>query len=173
MKFKTALLTSLLTGFVLLISGCGSIERFNTEMDIASDRLDTGLGNSFNRITSTHRDYKFLQETGGILVRAPQLQADGSYFLPVIVDVSGASNITRTPVKYNAEIAVKQIGYSADKTTPNRLFIYIETCWPSENSPSPVAKGLNIGKLATGSYTVEYLNSDRSTVMIGGFQIAK
>lgn len=157
---------------LLVFTGCRSTEEVSTQIDIAGDRLDLGMGNLISRITHIHRDYQFLQETGGILVQAPQLQPDGTYFLPVYADVSGASNITRTPVRYNAEIAVREIGFSADKFDPSRLYVHIKTAYPTKEIASPVTRGRNIGELSGGRYTLEYLNSDGSTVALGGFEIA-
>lgn len=152
-------------------AGCSS-DRVATELDIASDRIDMGMTNMLGAISSTHRDYDFLLDTGGILVSAPVPEKDGTYFLPIKADVSGASNITRRPIKYHAKIAVREIVVRQGKGHANRLYIYLKTAWPTKEAPSPVTRGVNIGLLEAGRYTIEYLNRDGSTVMLGGFSIS-
>lgn len=167
--FFSALLLALTAG---VFTGCGaSREHIAAEFDIASKRLDTGVGSLIRGVSSTHRDYQFLLDAGGILVQAPVKEANGTYFLPVRADVSGASNITRQPVAYHAKIAVADLVFTPDEKDASRMYLYIETGWPTKEAPSPVTRGKNIGKLAPGKYTLEYLNRDGSTVMLGGFTI--
>ena len=124
-----------------------------------------------SKVTETHRDYSFIQEVGGMRVSAPELQEDGSFFLPLALDVSGASRVTHEPKKYHAKIAIKDVHVEPSKTNSNRLFIFVETAWPGKLAVSPRTRGVKMGTLSAGQYTLEYLNRDESTVFLGKFTI--
>ena len=161
----------ILTLISILCSACGSsFSNFSSGAKRHYAEAKGQLSGMFSKVTATHRDYDFIQETGGMIIKMPYLLKEG-WYLPVKANVSGASDVTHRATKQHANIAVKEVVARQDKVEPNRLYIFIKTSWPSDEYPSPVSQGVMLGKLKPGLYTVEYYNKDASTVDLGSFEI--
>ena len=103
-----------------------------------------------------------IQSVGGLRVGNPVKQIDGTIFLPVICNVSGLDTITVKPTMLNSAFVVKKI---AAKYRKDRILIQVVTC-VVDNKHVSATKGIGLGKPKKGSYQVEYLNPDGSTVLL-------
>ena len=48
-------------------------------------------------LNATHQDWSFIQKLGGMEIGELKALPNGEYFLPVKVDISGATTVTRKP----------------------------------------------------------------------------
>lgn len=103
-----------------------------------------------------------IQSIGGLRVENPVTQTDGTIFLPVICNVSGLETITVKPTMLNSALVVKKI---TAKCRKDRIPIQVVTC-AVDNKHVSSTKGVDLGKPTKGSYQVEYLNPDGSTVFL-------
>jgi hypothetical protein len=101
-----------------------------------------------------------IQSVGGLRVDEPVRQPDGSVFLPVVCNISGLDTITVKPIMINSAWVVKKI---AVKCRKDRIQIQVVTC-VADNKHTSVTRGVVLGEMPAGTYQVEYLNPDGSTV---------
>ena len=115
-------------------------------------------------VTSSHRDWKFIQSVGGIRLSA----TSESEHIPVYCDVSGLAPATPGPTSINSALAVKQERY---KLRGKTIQYWIVTCVFTENYRTRTTKGIRIPGLADGEYSFEYLNPDGTTVEVGKIEV--
>ncbi len=120
-----------------------------------------------------HRSYDFLERAGGILVFDPAKQADGTYFLPILVDVSGKSDVTVKPTVNSPDLGIREIVVGRHREDPSRILVFVHTAPISKDAPTPISRGIHIGKLTPGKYTVEYIDLGGATTVLRKFAIAQ
>ena len=113
-------------------------------------------------ITSRGQSWETIQSMGGLRVNDPVMRDDGTFFLPVVCNVSGLDTITVKPTAINSALVVRKIATRIKKHT---IQIQIVTC-VVDNRHTSCTKGVEIGSLQRGTYQVEYLNPDGMTVPI-------
>jgi hypothetical protein len=111
-------------------------------------------------LTARRQPWTVIQSVGGLRVDEPVRQPDGSVFLPVVCNISGLDTITVKPTMINSAWVVKKI---AVKCRKGRIQIQVVTC-VADNKHTSVARGVVLGEMPAGTYQVEYLNTDGSTV---------
>ena len=83
-------------------------------------------------------------------------------------DVSGLNKFSHKPVLVNSALTVKEVG---KKITDSMIQIYVVTTITSDKYPSPEISGVDISGIEKGTYRVEYLNSDGSSVYLSDVEI--
>ena len=120
-------------------------------------------------LTSHGQSWEMIQSVGGLRVENPVKQIDGTIFLPVICNVSGLDTITVKPTAINSALVVRKI---AVKQRKEKIQIQVVTC-VVDNKHTSVAKGVSLGKMPEGTYQLEYLNPDGTTVNLKEVKIMK
>lgn len=110
-----------------------------------------------------------MQSVGGLRVDAPVVEADGSTYLPLLCDVSGLQTITVKPTAMNSSQVVRQIVVQRRK---EKIQLQVVT-GVADNQRASVVRGVSLGRVPEGEYPLEYLNPDRSTVMLKEVKILK
>jgi len=108
-----------------------------------------------------------IQSVGGLRVDNPVTQDDGSVFLPVVCNVSGLEAITVKPTTLNSGLVVRKI---KSKVLQNKIQIQVVTCVVDKKHTS-ISKGVSLGKIKPGTYQVEYLNPNKSTIKLRKIEI--
>ena len=108
-----------------------------------------------------------IQSVGGLRVDDPMVQTDGTVFLPVLCNVSGLETITVKPTMINSALVVRKIATQCRK---DRIHLQVVTC-VVDNKHTSVTKGVDLGVLTKGTYQVEYLNPDGTTVNVRKIEI--
>jgi hypothetical protein len=113
--------------------------------------------------TSNHIDWPFIQSVGGISVGTPKQIESGIWNIPIDCDVSGLRTITVKPTTLNSALVVRKV---KSKIQSGTLFIWVITSVVDKQNHSPSATGTTIKNMKPGSYPVEYLNPDGTTIPI-------
>lgn len=120
-------------------------------------------------LTAQGQPWGMIQSVGGLRVDDPAVQADGTTYLPVLCNVSGLDTITVKPTAMNSVLVVRKI---AVKRRKEKIQIQVVTC-VVDNKHTSVAKGVSLGKMPEGTYQVEYLNPDGTTVNLKEVKIMR
>jgi len=118
-------------------------------------------------LTSEAQPWSMIQSVGGLRVDDPVSRPDGTVFLPVVCNVSGLQKITTEPTTMNSGLVVKN---TTAKIEQMSIQIQILTC-VVDKKHSALSKGVNLGRPESGTYQVEYLNLDGSTVPLREIEI--
>lgn len=124
--------------------------------------LLTGCTSCVSLVTSHGQSWEMVQSVGGLRVDNPVTQADGTVFLPVICNVSGLETITVKPTMHGSSLVVRKI---AVKCRKDKIQLQVVTC-VVDNRHTSATKGVDLGRLKKGTYLVEYLNPDGTTVTL-------
>jgi hypothetical protein len=116
-------------------------------------------------VISEHRDWNFVQQVGGLTVIG---QDKNSNWLILRGNVSGLKEFSHKPTLVNSALVVKEVG---KKITTSKIQIFVVTTITSEKYPSPEITGIDITGIAIGTYQVEYLNPDGSSVYLSDVEI--
>jgi len=116
-------------------------------------------------VNSEHRDWNFIEKVGGLTIEGQDKNPD---WLIVRGDVSGLSEFSHKPTLVNSALTVKEVGI---KIVKSKIRIFVITTVTSENYPSSEISGVNIAGVAKGTYQVEYLNPDKSTIYLSDVEI--
>lgn len=157
---------------VVLMSACSTYKNRITDTIVSEGNYgEQNIEGRYLHLGTKHRSYEFLMKSGGIQVFEPNLQGDGTYFLPVLVDVSGNTQIMGNRAQYRPDLGVREVVLGHAVEDPNRLLLYVRTAAIGDDAPTSITRGLNIGNLEPGDYTIEYLNRNGSTVVMREFSI--
>ena len=128
-----------------------------------------GCASCAGLLTAQGQSWGMIQSVGGLRVDDPVVQADGTTYLPVLCNVSGLDTITVKPTAINSALVVRKI---AVKQRKEKIQIQVVTC-VVDNKHTSVAKGVSLGKMPEGTYQLEYLNPDGTTVNLKEVKIMK
>jgi hypothetical protein len=95
-------------------------------------------------------------------------QDKNSNWLILRGNVSGLKEFSNKPTLVNSALVVKEVG---KKITTSKIQIFVVTTITSEKYPSPEITGIDITGIAIGTYQVEYLNPDGSSVYLSDVEI--
>ncbi|MEI7901096.1 MAG: hypothetical protein WCK89_12660 [bacterium] len=126
-----------------------------------------GCASCVSLLTSSRQSWEMVQSVGGLRVDDPVTHADGTVFLPVMCNVSGLDTITVKPTMINSALVVRKIG---TRIRAGKIQIRIVTC-VVDKKHTPLIVGVDLGILKRGTYQVEYLNPDGSTVSVRKVEI--
>ena len=101
-----------------------------------------------------------MERVGGLIVVGQDKSSD---WLIIRGDVSGLREFSHKPKLVNSALAVKEIG---KKVSDSKLQIFVVTTIASDRYPSSEIVGVDISDIARGTYQVEYLNPDGSSVYL-------
>jgi len=105
-----------------------------------------------------HRSWEFIQKVGGLNLVG---QDKDPGWLIVRGDVSGLQEFSTKPTQLNSALAVKKVeAVVRDK----RIQIFVVTTLAGKMYPSSEIRGADISGIKRGTYLVQYLNPDNSTV---------
>ena len=116
---------------------------------------------------SEHRDWTFIQQTGGLVVAG---QDKNPNWLLLRGDVSGLYEFSEKPTLVNSAIALKEV---KAKYKENKIQVYVVTTLVSDKYKETEITGVNISGLKSGQYTVQYLNPDKTTIDLKTIEIYK
>lgn len=112
----------------------------------------------FGCAVSDHQDWIFMQSVGGLSVAGQDKNPD---WLIIRGDVSGLKKFSTEPTQVNSAIALKSI----EKVIKDKnIQIYVVTTLITEKHSTTEINGVDISGLKKGTYLVQYLNPDNSTV---------
>lgn len=131
--------------------------------------LLAGCASCAGRLTAQGQPWGMIQSVGGLRVDDPVVQPDGTTYLPVLCNVSGLDTITVKPTTMNSGLVVRKI---AVKRRAEKIQIQVVTC-AVDNQHTSVPKGVSLGKMPEGTYQLEYVNPDGTTVMLKEVNIVK
>ena len=157
---------------LVLLSGCDR-SRLNDRMNKIAQKTGRDVSTVMGKISTTRRNYDYLEKTGGLLIEDPVVRSDETIFLPVYANIRGASNRIGPPDKQRKNAVIKEIVLEIDDYEPTRLYIYVETAMEHIYAKSPLVQGINLGRLAPGDYTVEYKNRNKSLVPLSAFRVSQ
>ena len=133
--------------------------------------LVTACSTAVGFVTSDHRDWKFIQDVGGIRIGDPIPATGDIWNLTVECDVSGLTEITTKPTGINSALVVKDI---KSITRQDKIHIWVVVCVATDKyTESHWAKSISLKGVKEGKYTVQYLNPDGSTVGIRSIELRK
>jgi hypothetical protein len=108
-------------------------------------------------LTQEQRSWTFIECVGGINVTLKNKRLD------VDCDVSGTRRITKKPTLVNSGIGVRKLRWTRAGSTI-RLSVVTNVF---EKGMSSSCGGLDLAKVPSGSYSVEYLDPDGTTHSLG------
>ena len=133
--------------------------------------LATSCSTAVGIVTSDHRDWKFIQDVGGIRVGDPISATGDIWNLPVECDVSGLTAITTKPTGINSALVVKDI---KSRTRQDKILIWVVVCVVTDKYTEPHwTKSIHLKGIKEGKYSVQYLNPDGTTVDIRSIELRK
>ena len=133
--------------------------------------LATSCSTAVGIVTSDHRDWKFIQDVGGIRVGDPIPATGDIWNLPVECDVSGLTEITTKPTGINSALVVKDI---KSQTRQDKILIWVVVCVVTDKYTEPHwTKSIRLKGVKEGKYSVQYRNPDGSTVDIRSIELRK
>jgi len=107
---------------------------------------------------SERRDWAFMQSVGGL---SAAVQDKNPSWLIIRGDVSGLKEFSTKPTQMNSALAIKSV---EAKVRDSRIQIYVVTTLISKKYSTTEINGVDISGVKRGTYTVQYLNPDNSTV---------
>ena len=122
-----------------------------------------GCAGLISIFTSDHRDWTFIQSVGGLFVGNPKHLESDNWYLPIDCDVSGIRTITIKPTTVNSALVVRKI---KTKVKLNTVQIWVITSVADKQNISSSSTGVTLKGITEGSYKIEYLNPDGTTISI-------
>ncbi len=119
-------------------------------------------------LTSSARNWAFVQETGGIRISEP-FERGGKLVLPVECDVTGSSGVTCRPTGLNSGLVVRKVGISS--AGKDRIVILIVTQVAEQNRDSSRMHYANLEDFSPGAYTVYYEDADDPAKFLGRIRV--
>jgi len=112
----------------------------------------------FGCVASERRDWSFMQSVGGLTVAG---QDKNPNWLILRGDISGLKKFSTKPTQVNSALALKSV---EAKIHDSKIQIYVVTTLISERYSTTEISGVNISGAKKGTYMIQYLNPDNSTV---------
>jgi hypothetical protein len=109
-------------------------------------------------VCSWYENYDHFKKTGGIIIDNPVKNSDNTWFLPIKFD---------TRIMNSAQVFRDVRVYRKDDVIKIRLLVAVVDSFGRKWE----VKGADLGKLPDGTYHIQYLNSDGSTVDVGKIEI--
>lgn len=131
--------------------------------------LLAGCASCVGLLSAQGESWGMIQSVGGLRVDDPVVQPDGTTYLPLLCNVSGLETITVKPTAMNSSHVVRKIVVTRRK---EKIQIQVVTCIV-DNKHTSVARGVSLGKVPEGTYQLEYVNPDGTTVMLKEIMIMK
>jgi hypothetical protein len=112
------------------------------------------------------RDWQFVQSVGGLAIGTPQRDSRGYVMLPIRCDVSGSQTITVHPTTMYSGLSCDS---PAVRVSSTNICITVRAgLFSKGDARCPPA---DLGKLASGDYSVFYLSPDGAQQPLGNIHI--
>lgn len=116
-------------------------------------------------ITAQHQDWDFIQSVGGLSVGG---QDKNPQWLIIRGDVSGLQEFSVKPTQINSALAVKRVKSIVSDTS---IQFYVVTTVISRKNCDTNIHGFDISGIKKGTYRLQYLNPDRTTIDLKEIEI--
>ena len=119
-------------------------------------------------VSHSSRDWASLQSVGGLALGTPVRDDSGRVALPIRCDVSGTQTITVRPIGIDSGSVCER---PIVRVRSNTIYLTVRTMLAGREGLGGLCPPADLGKLATGTYAVIYLDPQGSHHPLGTIQI--
>ncbi len=117
-------------------------------------------------ILPERQTWDFMHSVGGISIADP-FREDGTWYLPVLCDVSGTRKVTVEPTRLNSALATADVRIQVKGMA---VYVTVVTTMASHNQSS-LCKPAALGNVPVGTYSVFYRDPDGTRHKLGKISI--